>query len=72
MTDFMKWFYAHYIQPGLAEIPKEDYASYFSFLENNLDKNGWEAYEKVLEFTAAHAFALGVRVGQGFARDFSA
>lgn len=72
MTDFMKWLYAHYIQPEVAAAPHGDYEMYFSLLENELEPPCWEAYQKALEFAAAHAFELGVRTGCGLDKTFTA
>ena len=68
MSDFMKWLYGHYIKKELDGIPQEDYAFWFSLLDCELSPDGWEYYEKCAEFTAIHAFLLGLRTGQGIPR----
>ena len=65
MTDFMRWFYAHYIHPQLEHVPREAYQYWLSALENDLTSRQREDYEKVLEFYAVHAFLLGVETGRG-------
>ena len=65
MSDFMKWLYAHYIRPQIHAAPQGDYEFWFSLMDSELDPNGREAYEKNMEFTAIHAFLLGLRTGEG-------
>lgn len=65
MTDFMKWLYAHYIKPQIDAAPKGDYEFWLSLMDNGLDPNCQEEFEKTLEFTAIHAFMLGLRTGAG-------
>ena len=65
MSDFMKWLYVHYIRPQIDVAPQGDCEFWFSLLDSELDSNGREAYEKKLEFTAIHAFLLGLRTGEG-------
>lgn len=65
MTDFMKWLYIHYIQPQIAAAPRGDYEFWLSLMDNGLDPNRQEEFEKTLEFTAIHAFMLGLRTGAG-------
>lgn len=65
MSDFMKWLYAHYIQPQLAAAPQEEYEAPLDLVRNVLDPHARECYEKALEFTAIHAFLLGLRTGRG-------
>lgn len=65
MTDFMKWLYAHYIKPQIDTAPKGDYEFWLSSMDNGLDPNCQEELEKTLEFTAIHAFLLGLRTGAG-------
>jgi len=65
MSDFMKWLYRHYIEPHLSEIPRDDYGFWTDLLLNDLTPSGREALEKAQEFTAIHAFLLGIRTGQG-------
>lgn len=67
MTDFMKWFYPHYIKPYLDTVPRGDYEFWLSLMDNGLDPNCREEFEKTLEFTAVHAFLLGMHTGQGLA-----
>ena len=65
MTDFMRWFYAHYIRPQLERVPRGAYQYWLSALENDLAPHQKEDYEKALEFCAVHAFLLGVETGRG-------
>ena len=61
MTDFMKWLYPRYIRPYLEEVPREGYA----LLDGELRAAEREDLDRVLEFTAVHAFLLGLRTGAG-------
>ena len=65
MSDFMKWLYLHYIEPYLEEVPQDDYVFWMDLLHNDLTRDGEEALEKAQEFTAIHAFLLGVQTGRG-------
>lgn len=65
MSDFMKWLYAHYIKPYLKDVPQGDYYFWLDLLHNELPSQDQEALEKATEFTAIHAFLLGLRTGQG-------
>lgn len=65
MSDFMKWLYAHYIQPELKATPQEDYTMWLDLMQNDLPPYDRECYAKTLEFTAIHAFLLGLRTGRG-------
>lgn len=65
MSDFMKWLYANYIKPHLDTIPKGDYEPDFYLLEDDVSPETRGSFSKVQEFTAAHAFLLGLRTGQG-------
>ena len=65
MSDFMKWLYAQYIKPQLNAAPREEYESDLDLLRNSLERPYWQSYEKAIEFTAAHAFLLGLRTGKG-------
>ena len=65
MTDFMKWLYPRYIRPYLDEVPREVYELWLSLLEGELTSEGRGDLDKVLEFTAIHAFLLGLRTGAG-------
>lgn len=65
MSDFMKWLYSRYIKPYLDEAPQEDYYFWIDLLHNELSSYDHEALEKAAEFTAIHAFLLGVRTGRG-------
>ena len=59
MSDFMKWLYPHYIRPYLDSVPQGEYEMWLSLMDGDLE------YEKTLEFTAIHAFLLGLRTGAG-------
>lgn len=65
MSDFLKWLYAQYIRPQLAAAPREEYEAPLDLIHNVLDPHARESYEKTLEFTAIHAFLLGLRTGRG-------
>lgn len=67
MSDFMKWLYPHYIKPYLQSAPKGDYQFWLDLMENGLDPNCQEEFEKTLEFTAVQGFLLGLRTGMGLA-----
>ncbi|MBQ7778293.1 MAG: hypothetical protein IJ396_05240 [Oscillibacter sp.] len=68
MSDFMQWLYPRYIKPYLEEAPQGDYAFWMDLLRSDLTCQGEEALEKAREFTAIHAFLLGMRTGQGLSR----
>ena len=65
MSDFMKWLHAHYIKPYLDDVPQDEYYFWIDLLHNELPQPCREALEKAAEFTAIHAFILGLRTGQG-------
>lgn len=65
MSDFMKWLYAHYICPYLDGAPPEEYEMWLSLLEGEITSDQRRDYEKCREFTAIHAFLLGLRTGRG-------
>ena len=67
MSDFMKWLYAHYIKPQLDAAPQDEYEMWISLMDGDLEHQFREEYEKTLEFTAIHAFLLGLRTGAGLA-----
>ena len=69
MSDFMKWLYTHYIRPQLDAAEPEDYAMPLSLLEGELTPVMAADYEKAREFTAIHAFLLGLRTGRGLPRE---
>ena len=80
MSDFMIWLYLHYIKPYLDTVPAGDYnfhdtvpAGDYNFhmdmIHNELGYHALESYEKSLEFTAIHAFLLGLRTGRGLPRE---
>lgn len=68
MSDFMKWLYAVYIRPQIQAAPVEEYEMHLSLMENELGPHAVESYGKTHEFTAIHAFLLGLRTGQGLPR----
>ncbi len=72
MSDFMKWLYASYIKPQLDAAPQGEYELAFSLLRDGLEHSCRESMEKAVEFTAIHAFALGLRTGRGLSDCFSA
>jgi len=65
MSDFMKWLYAHYIRPYLDGAPPEEYEMWLSLLEGEITSDQRRDYEKCREFTAIHAFLLGLQTGRG-------
>lgn len=65
MSDFMKWLYPHYIKPYLDGAPQDDYELWLSLLESEMAPDFREVHAKSLEFTAIHAFLLGLRTGAG-------
>ena len=68
MSDFMLWLHANYIKPQLGTFTKEsDYALRIELLQGQLDGGGMEDLDRALEFTAIHAFLLGLRTGEGLA-----
>ena len=67
MSDFMKWLYANYIGPQVKTASQEDYEMHLSLLENCLEPDLAVSYKKTQEFTAIHAFLLGLRTGEGLA-----
>lgn len=72
MSDFMPWLYAHYIKPQIDAAPKGDYIWHMDALLNNLRPSDKEQLAKALEFTAIQAFLLGLRTGEGLARQIPA
>jgi len=69
MSDFMQWLYAHYIRPHLDAAPLDGYEMPLSLLEGELTSEMAADYEKAREFTAIHAFLLGLRTGRGLPRE---
>ncbi len=68
MSDFMKWLYVQYIRPQLDNAPPDEYEMWLSLLDGNLTSDMRRDYEKCREFTAIHAFLLGLRTGRGLPR----
>ena len=69
MSDFMKWLYLHYIRPQLDAAKPEEYEMPLSLLDGNMTADMAADYEKAREFTAIHAFLLGLRTGRGLPRE---
>jgi len=67
LSDFMKWLYAHYIRPYLDASPQDEYTLWLSLMDTQMTPDMREDYEKCREFTAIHAFLLGLRTGTGLA-----
>ena len=67
MYDFMKWLHAHYIRPYLDDVPHGEYAMWLALMDGDLEFQFREEFDKTLEFTAIHAFLLGLRTGGGLA-----
>ena len=69
MSDFMKWLYANYIDPQIKSASREDYETHLSLLEDYLEPDLMTSYKKTQEFTAIHAFLLGLRTGRGLPQE---
>ena len=69
MSDFMKWLYANYIRPQLDTAPQEEYEINLSFLDSELPVELAADCKRAREFTAIHAFLLGLRTGRGLPRE---
>ena len=67
MSDFMLWLHANYIQPQIDAVDKGDSAYHFDLVRNELPCSVRPSMDKCLEFTAVHAFLLGLRTGAGLA-----
>lgn len=68
MTDFMQWLYAHYIQPYLAEQPvRGPFEMDLSLMDTDLNEDQKENVRRSIEYYAIHAFALGLKTGEGLA-----
>ena len=65
MSDFMKWLYAHDIRPPQVAAPPDDSEMPRALPEGELTSEMAADYEKAREFTAIHAFLLGLRTGRG-------
>ena len=52
-------------QASFDTIPKGDYKPDFYLLEDDVSPETCGSFSKAQEFTAAHAFLLGLRTGQG-------
>lgn len=65
MTDFMRWLYAHYIEPQLKAADQTGYEAHISLLDTDLTGDQKEDYRKALELYASEAFLLGLRTGVG-------
>ena len=68
MSDFMVWLYAHYIKPQIDAAPQGDYSFHLELVQNEIFPHAEESFQKCLEFTAAQAFRLGLRTGQGLSQ----
>ena len=64
MSDFMKWRYAHYIQPELEAALPEEYEMHLDLMRNNLAPQEMRDYEKAKEYIALRSFQLGFRTGR--------
>lgn len=65
MSDFMLWLYTNYIRPQPDSARRGDYDFHFDLLRNELPPCAQASLDKCLEFTAIHAFLLGLRTGAG-------
>ena len=63
----MKWLYPRYIRPYVEAAAKIGQMSemWLSLMESDLEYQFREELDKTLEFTAIHAFLLGLRTGAG-------
>ena len=69
MSDFMLEFYANYIRPQLYDILEGEYVENFQNLFNSLPESLLPDLRKCEEFTAIHAFLLGLRTGYHLPHD---
>ena len=65
MSDFMRWLYAVYIRPQLLEIHEGECTDNFEAVADRLPDGLLADQLKCEEFTAVHAFLLGLRTGAG-------
>ena len=65
MSDFMLWLYANYIHPQLYEIHEGEDIGHFQNVIDRLPEDLLPDLQKCEEFTAVHAFLLGLRTGAG-------
>lgn len=68
----MLWLCANYIKPQIDAAPQEHYAFHLDLGHNNLTPSIRKDLEKVLEFQSIQAFLLGLRTGEGLARQIPA
>ena len=59
----------HYIRPQLDAAEPEEYEMPLSLLDGSMTADMAADYEKAREFTAIHAFLLGLRTGRGLPRE---
>ena len=65
MSDFMLAFYNSYIRPQLYDIKEGEYAKDFQKVYDHLPDDVLLSLYKCEEFTAIHAFLLGLRMAAG-------
>ena len=65
MNYFMRWLYANYIKPQIGKKDISAYETSLSLMDNCLNDELREEYNRTLEFYATHAFLLGLRTGVG-------
>ena len=65
MSDFMLSFYNSYIRPQLYDIKEGEYTEDFQKVFDHLPEDLLPSLYKCEEFTAIHAFLLGLRVAAG-------
>lgn len=69
MSDFLHWLYEHYIKPQInANMEREHDISMESVI-SALDPGYKEELDRLLKYTSVKAFLLGMRTGEGFAKE---
>ena len=67
MSYCLKWRSPHCIRPDLGAVLQDSCELRPSLMEGEPEPQVREEFEKTLEFTAIHAFLLGMRTGAGLA-----
>ena len=65
MSDFLKFLYASYITPQLEAALEDEDSCCRDEMYDKMSYQCEQLYWKVHEFTAVHAFLLGLRTGRG-------
>ena len=70
MSDYMQWFYAHYIKAYIEAQPKDDgQTMWSSLLDNDLYPDQKRALDCLCTFHAVHGFRLGLKMGLALSRE---